>query len=263
MEKKGSCLRAGPMTILCGVLAILLCVAPALHADVEVPPANPEINYLVAGSLWVYETANILPGADIELFVYATGTSTVNITGGSVGWWIDVAPGADVTVYGTNFNLGEGTQAINGLVTGTYPNGDLISLEIQCLTGATVTLAAPGGPPQIAIDIKPGSDDNTINLGSNGVIPVAILSSAGFDATALDPDSIFLAGAGVAVRGKGNKYLASEQDVNGDGLVDLEIKVETENLDPGKFQDGKAVLQVFDGTTEIYSGSDTITIVPQ
>lgn len=116
---------------------------------------------------------------------------------------------------------------------------------------------------QIEIDIKPDSENNVINLGSNGVIPVAILSAAGFDATALDPDSITLAGAGVAVRGKGNKYLASEKDVNGDGLVDLEVKIETENLDPGTFQDGTAILQVMDGETVIYMGSDTITIVPQ
>jgi len=115
---------------------------------------------------------------------------------------------------------------------------------------------------QIEIDIKPDSENNVINLGSNGVIPVAILSSADFDATALDPDSIFLADAGVRVRGKGNKYLASEEDVNGDGLVDLKVKIETQNLDPGTFQDGEAVLLVFDGATEIYSGSDTVTIVP-
>jgi len=36
---------------------------------------------------------------------------------------------------------------------------------------------------QVAIDIKPGSDPNAINLGSKGVIPVAILSSLDFDAT--------------------------------------------------------------------------------
>jgi len=115
---------------------------------------------------------------------------------------------------------------------------------------------------QIQIDIKPGSDNNVINLGSNGVVPVAILSTADFDATALDPDSIFLAGAGVRVRGKRNKYLASEEDVNGDGLVDLKVKIETQNLDPGTFQDGTAILQVKDGETVIYEGSDEITIVP-
>jgi len=122
----------------------------------------------------------------------------------------------------------------------------------------------------IDIDIKPGSYPNTINLGSNGVVPVAILSTADFDATDSDlvnPDNVFLAGAGVAVRGKGNKYLASEEDVDGDGLMDLIVKVETENLDPGTFQDGGAFLKIFDTTDPenpilVYEGWDEITIVP-
>ncbi|MCJ7728735.1 MAG: hypothetical protein MUO27_02470 [Sedimentisphaerales bacterium] len=50
------------------------------------------------------------------------------------------------------------------------------------------------------IDIKPGSWPNAINLGSNGVIPVAILSSQYFDATTVKPESVELGGVGAAVR---------------------------------------------------------------
>ena len=39
----------------------------------------------------------------------------------------------------------------------------------------------------VLIDIKPGEYPNTINLGSNGVVPVAILSTLIFDATQVDP----------------------------------------------------------------------------
>jgi parallel beta-helix repeat protein len=114
----------------------------------------------------------------------------------------------------------------------------------------------------VAIDIKPGSYPNAINLGSHGLIPVAILSSAEFDATTVDPETVELAGAGVAVRGKSNKYMAQQEDVNGDGLVDLINHVATENLDPDSLQDGYAVLT---GTTfggEEITGTDEITIVP-
>jgi parallel beta-helix repeat protein len=114
----------------------------------------------------------------------------------------------------------------------------------------------------VAIDIKPGSYPNAINLGSHGLIPVAILSSDDFDATTVDPESVELAGAGVAVRGKSNKYMAQQEDVNGDGLVDLINHVATENLDPNSLQDGYAVLI---GTTfggEEVTGTDEITIVP-
>jgi hypothetical protein len=115
----------------------------------------------------------------------------------------------------------------------------------------------------VEIDIKPGSYPNSVNLGSQGVIPVAILSSADFDAiTEVDRDTVELAGAGVAVRGKNNKLLAHEEDVNDDGLLDLVCKVDTENLEPGLFQDGYAILtgKTIDGRD--IEGMDEITIVP-
>jgi len=115
----------------------------------------------------------------------------------------------------------------------------------------------------VDIDIKPGSYPNCINLGSNGVVPVAILSSADFDATIeVDRDTVELAGAGVAVRGKNNKLLAHEEDVNDDGLLDLVCQVETENLDPGTFQDGYAVLTGKTIGGQDIEGMDEITIVP-
>ncbi len=114
----------------------------------------------------------------------------------------------------------------------------------------------------VDIDIKPGSYPNAINLGSSGVIPVAILSSGEFDAITVDPETVALAGAGVAVRGKGNRLLSHEEDVNADGLLDLVVQVETENLDPGQFQDGSAVLEgsTYDG--QQITGTDEVTIVP-
>jgi hypothetical protein len=43
-----------------------------------------------------------------------------------------------------------------------------------------ITVTEP--PPEVDIDIKPGSDPNSINLCSHGVVPIAILSGDGFDA---------------------------------------------------------------------------------
>lgn len=128
---------------------------------------------------------------------------------------------------------------------------------------ATVTVTVKAGT--IEIDIKPGDDTNRVNLGSNGVIPVAIFSTEDFDATELDPGSIFLAGSGVRVRGKGNKYLASQEDIDGDGRLDLVVKIETQNLDPDTFQDGGAILKVYSDDDEaklLYQGWDSLTIVP-
>lgn len=46
-----------------------------------------------------------------------------------------------------------------------------------------------------AIDIKPGSYPNAINVRSPGAIPVAVLTTEDFDATTVDPDTVQFAGA--------------------------------------------------------------------
>jgi hypothetical protein len=126
---------------------------------------------------------------------------------------------------------------------------------------ATIKYSQVQQVQNVTIDIKPGSDPNSINLGSQGVIPVAILSSADFDATRVDPTTVELAGSEVAIRGKG-KSLAHQEDVNGDGLTDLVVQVETENLDPNTFQDGYAILTGKTDEGKQIEGRDEITIVP-
>ena len=112
----------------------------------------------------------------------------------------------------------------------------------------------------VEIDIKPGDDLNPINPGSKGVLPVAIFSTEDFDATSIDPATILLAGAEVAVRGKGNS-LAHEEDVNTDGLVDLVCQVETESL-TFDLDAGEVCLigETYGG--EPIKGYDMIVVVP-
>jgi hypothetical protein len=91
-------------------------------------------------------------------------------------------------------------------------------------------------------------------------VPLAVLSSAYIDATQVDPATIQLAGAGVAQRGNSGNYLADQKDVNGDGLLDLVLKVQTEDLDPDAIQDGLAILtgSTFGGIP--IKGSDYIIV---
>lgn len=86
-----------------------------------------------------------------------------------------------------------------------------------------------GGILRVQIDIKPGSFPNSINLGSEGTVPMAILSSATFDATTVDPVTVSLASAPVKLKGKGTP-MASFEDVDGNGLPDLVVQVSTEAL---------------------------------
>jgi hypothetical protein len=277
MESKNKCKNVGLSAILWAYAAIMLCALPCV-ATINVPLPSGETTLNVDGN--ISDSVNVNSGGILNLLdegtisgdVYAFDGSEVNITGGTVYGWIIVETQADVTVFGTGFKLNGDDldpsvtyftipQYVLYTLEGTY-GGDAgsIDLTFYCYSenGAQINLAEPS--TKVQIDIKPGNEDNIINLGSNGVIPVAILSSADFDATTVDPTTIELSGAEVAVRGKGT--LTIEKDVNGDGLIDLEVKVETENLDPGIEQDGSATLtgETYDGV-EI-TGSDDITIVP-
>lgn len=109
----------------------------------------------------------------------------------------------------------------------------------------------PGDQGIVRIDIKPGSFPNSINLGTGGTIPIAILSRPGFDATTVDPTTVTLAGAEVKLKGKGTP-MAEQEDVNGDGLPDLVVHVETEAL---QLSDGDTVA-VLEGET--FSGSQVM-----
>jgi hypothetical protein len=112
----------------------------------------------------------------------------------------------------------------------------------------------------VRIDIRPGAFPNTINLGSNGVVPVAILSTPTFDARTVDPQTVTLAGASVRLRGKGTP-VASVQDADKDGRLDLVVQVSTEAL---QLTAGDT-LAVLEGATVGGSqiiGSDSIRVVP-
>ncbi len=77
----------------------------------------------------------------------------------------------------------------------------------------------------VNIDIKPGSDPNSICLSKQGLLPVAILSADNFDATHIDPSTLELGGIQVSERGGGAKKTPkiaySIEDVDGDGDLDM------------------------------------------
>ena len=154
--------------------------------------------------------------------------------------------------YGSS---GSGTGKVysyDGFSTPVAISGTL-GVGIQCLYVQPVL--------PVDIDIKPGSDPNSINLDSAGVIPVAILGSDTFDASTVDPSTVCLAGASVKLIGKGSKYSASLEDVNGDGYLDLVCRIETASflVESGA---STAVLEAETYDGQRIRGEDTIRIVP-
>ena len=173
-----------------------------------------------------------------------------------------------------------GSAADNGDGTVTYtPAADFVGIDAFTYTisdgnggTASATVTVTVNPGSIDIDIRPGSASNRIYVWCPRfipvLVPVAIFSTEGFDAAALDPAKIFLAGAGVAqVCGWGDRYLSTEFDVNRDGRLDLlvVVKIDPEDLDPDPFPGGTAYLRVHaaaDPTSDVlYEGSDHIEIV--
>jgi hypothetical protein len=112
----------------------------------------------------------------------------------------------------------------------------------------------------VEIDIKPGSYPNCFNNDGHGVIPVAIISSADFDATQVDSTTIVLDGQAVRVVGKKGKAQAHIEDSNGDGLDDLVVQIEDQDgtYTPG---DTTALLNAETSDGTLIKGADSICIV--
>jgi len=100
-------------------------------------------------------------------------------------------------------------------------------------------------PPviEVAVDIKPTSCPNPLNVKDKGVLPVAILGTADFDVTTIDPDSIILnlessTEPGIAplrwsYEDVATPYLADDggcHTLGTDGYMDLVLKFDTPSV---------------------------------
>ena len=156
----------------------------------------------------------------------------------------------------------------------TDPNTDVnggckVNPEDGCFDMKIGTVCAPlevsvVNRETVEIDIKPGTEPNSINLGSNGKVPVAIMSTSLFDATTIDPVSVELAGATVAFKGKSDNPMTSVSDVNGDGIFDLIVHVDTEGFqltDVDVSAELKATAKNQAGDDLFIRGEDSIRVV--
>jgi hypothetical protein len=112
--------------------------------------------------------------------------------------------------------------------------------------------------PAASIDVKPGSDPSCFNSDGNGAIPVAILSSASFDATQIDSATLTMDSQAMQVRGA--KLMAHIEDSNGDGLLDLVVQFQDDGVYPSGDGTGTVNGQTFGGV--IVFGQSDICVVP-
>jgi hypothetical protein len=123
--------------------------------------------------------------------------------------------------------------------------GNEFLIERDCRECHQITAAE-----NVIVDIRPGSDPNRINIGSKGLLPVAILGSRDYDVTEIDVSSLLLE-AEVAP-------LGANFTEGVDGTLDLTLKFSSEavssalgDLQPGQtfelwicgaFEDGTPLL---------------------
>ena len=108
----------------------------------------------------------------------------------------------------------------------------------------------------VQVDFKPGQS-SIFDCGNPGKEHVAVYSSADFNACDLDPATIFMAGA--AVETNGSDYMANCVDLNGDGLPDLSLHFNTQEMQV--YSDDQALLLTgltYDRWTSV-AGKDFIT----
>lgn len=274
---KSTIIRSVLISLL-ATMTILLCAAPVSVAEqIDVPQdylfvdagnTPVDLNAEISIAAYVYDgaTLNLLAGAIIH-YMDAYDGSFVNIYGGIADdSGIAVFEGATVTVYGTNFIVTNGTIDPSG---DFFTVDDIGTLEVTYADGTTISLLVfssevpiylvdtsgsdSGDSLEVQIDIKPGSNQNNINLKSKGVVPVAVLTTHDFDATTIDTATAEFAGAA--------PEHWSLEDVDGDGDEDIIFHFRTQEL--GLDQNStEATLTAQLLTGEEISGTDEVRIVP-
>jgi len=167
----------------------------------------------------VLEQINLTGLTGVPTIFAATSVLRPQLQSGTP-YWLTVVAGGPGVLAGWNWNfVGDSSTGSNFAGTqGGSPAGPW-GLSFPDLTRSAFQING------IAIDIKPGSLPNSINPRSNGVIPVAILTTPTFDATTVDPLTVRF-GPNGAVEAHGRGHI---EDADRDGDLDLVLHFRTQD----------------------------------
>jgi hypothetical protein len=178
--------------------------------------------------------------------------------------------------------FGEGARYLGSAVVTTDSSGNArfdVTLAAATASSEVVTATAtdPDGNTsefsptvlagqQVAIDIKPDDPDNAINLGSNGLLPVAVLTTPDFDARTVDTSDlsrIRFGDVNGSLRVSPTRSALEDVDANGDVDLVLFFSMPTiRNMGALTAASTHAELTAFTTDGIPVSGTDTVQIVP-
>lgn len=121
-------------------------------------------------------------------------------------------------------------------------------------------------PTPVTIDIKPGSSRNPINLTAQGTVPVAVITTADFDASLFTPEMAHLADANTAMDNVCSGAVATRWvrlDVNADGRADLVFYFQTQDLNFTTATTAATFMAhgMYGSTTVHIMGTDSVTVI--
>jgi aqualysin 1 len=253
-------------------------------------------NSVAAGFVYAVAAGNETQDACTRSPARAPSAITVSASRNTDRSWynfgecVDIhAPGVSITSVGwtsdTHIRTISGTSMATPHVAGAAalylelaPNASPATVTSAMLGNATVgrLWGILGGSPNLllntlaeaAVDIMPGSDDNVVVLRAGGTLPVAVLSTAEFDATRLNAATVTLGSeegtdTPVAQRRNGTAF-SSVEDVNGDGLPDMVLHFSIADLQASGNLGAETVRLVLNGRFVdgwFFRGMDDVRVV--
>jgi hypothetical protein len=177
-------------------------------------PEFPRNRRYIYQNLEAVELYNSLPGQVTRINITVVdGEVVVGLQGSRFRIWPDgvcLFESTGVLVTGR----GETSRSPEGTWQPAFPPAALDVTGGVVATVSTSPIEFIVLPVLIAIDIRPDSDINPINPSGQGVIPVAILGSAGFDVSDIDVTTLaFGPGAAAPAHEQGGHF----EDANDDG----------------------------------------------
>jgi hypothetical protein len=135
-------------------------------------------------------------------------------------------------IVNTSSTMMAGGASLIGAITALT-----VSLLLTTNAGAASSelLTTAPVPGSMIIDLIPGNPDNSIDLGRQRVVSIAILGSASFDINDLNPRTLKLRAVSQNLVGKSDKSLCRQLDINEDSYMDLlcDFKIIGFKIQPG------------------------------